>query len=479
MENSFVSCDAKKFRGQFLLTAENGLANEGWKCTTFKEWKLFTSDLPIIDVYNEKSKWIGWCIGHPIVDGILVPEKVVLKKSSNAVDPYENFYDRTTGKWALLLLDDEVPVIYLDPYGSLTAVFSTDKETIASTPTLIGTDADWDKELMAEIGFPESIHWLPSGLTFKKRVRRIIANHRFHLSDWKTVRHWPNKETNLSIDADTDAAAEKVMANIQTTIAATASKFPLCLTITGGMDSRVVLACARNQVNQAKIITFAEAHETLDMYLAKRLAKQLNLNHQFLPILKANPEELEQWLYMTGNSVAGDIWKIHKTLSQLDADRVLMSGQSGEVHRGNYWRPGDTAEMKITPEMLLKRTKFPQHPVLLKASEEWLAEFENLTAFNILDLVHIEQRMACWGAIQAYGNSTSVFEISPLSSRLIFQTMMRLPHPYRKRQQLPYDICKKAWPDLLKLPFNEYPGLYGYFRSKAKKVKKMYKRMVE
>ncbi len=96
----------------------------------------------------------------------------------------------------------------------------------------------------------------------------------------------------------------------------------------------------------------------------------------------------------------------------------------------------------------------------------------------MLDLIHIEQRMSCWGALQSYGNFTSAFEISPLSSRLIFQNMMRLPHKYRKKQQLPYDICKYVWPELLKQPFNEYPGIYGYFHSKYKKAKKMIKRMV-
>jgi hypothetical protein len=87
--------------------------------------------------------------------------------------------------------------------------------------------------------------------------------------------------------------------------------------------------------------------------------------------------------------------------------------------------------------------------------------------------------MSCWGALAGLGNYYSVCEIPPLSSRLIFQSMMRLPHDYRRKQQLPYDICKEAWPELLKLPFNEYPGLYGYFRSKVRKLKKAVKRVIQ
>jgi hypothetical protein len=477
--NVLPDFDPNFFKGQFILSAEINSVLIGWANKKHLDWNLYTADLPVIEVYSEENIWMGWCIGHPIVDGVLEPNSIILQYPLNEIDPYEDFYSRTTGKWILIILDSANPSVFLDPHGSLPAVFSTIERTIASTPTLIGTDADWDEKMMSEIGFPEKIHWLPSGLTFKKHVRRLQANHCLLLTEWKVSRHWPTPKTDFSIDNNIESAVTKIISNIQDTITATQKIYPLCLTLTGGMDSRVVLACARDHVLKIKIITFAGAKETLDMYLAKRLAKQLHLNHRFLPIQNSTPEELEQWLITTGKSVAGDVWKISKTLTQLDASRVFMSGQSGEVHRGNYWRRGDTADKKITASELLKRSKFPLHPLLLNATEKWLDELKFLNTFNTLDLVHIEQRMSCWGSIQAFGNRTSLFEISPLGSRLVFQSMMKLPHKYRKKQQLPYDICKKVWPELLQLPFNEYPGIYGFFRSKAKKLKKMYFRMKE
>lgn len=468
-----------ELKGQYLLTAEDISMPQTWSSHTYQEWKLFISGLPIINVFNEQQEWIGWCIGHPVVDGVLRPEKIILKDPVDAYDPYADFYDRASGKWVLILLATPVKAVYLDAYSSLPAVFSTTEKTLAATPTLIGTEADWDEQLMAEIGYPEKIHWLPSGLTFKKNVRRLVANHCMLLQEWKVARHWPKPETDFSIDENTAGAVDRISKNIQDTITAVSKKYPICLTITGGMDSRVVLACARKHVDSAKIITFADGTENLDVFLAKRLAQQHNLNHEFLPVQQAEPEKLEQWQYRVGRSVAGDIWKIHKTLAQLDPARVLMSGQSGEVHRGNYWRPGDKADSKITAAELLKRAKFPLHPVLIKATEEWLAGTKPFSTYVMLDLVHIEQRMSCWGALQHFGNITSALEISPLGSRLVFYNMMRLPHKYRKKQQLPYDICRKLWPELLQQPFNNYPGVYGFFRSRVKRLKKMVKHMIE
>lgn len=466
-------------KGQYIFTSENKTAPEGWQTHNYKEWKLFTSKLPVVDVYDHTNTWIGWCIGSPIVDGIFEPENIYLKKPENTYDPYSDFYDRAAGKWILLLVAAPTPAVYLDAYSSLPAVYGTKEKTLAATPTLIGTDEDWDEQLMAEIGYPQKVHWLPSGLTFKKNVRRLQANHTIHIETWQKSRHWPTPHTDLSINPDTDQAVVRVKNNIQNTISAVAQKYPLCLTLTGGMDSRVVLACARDHAKNAKIITFAkEKEETLDMLLASRLANQLKLDYTYLPIKKATEDELTRWQYVTGRSVAGGIWIIHKTLTQVDPTRVLMSGQSGEVHRGNYWRPGDTATSKISAEEILKRCKFPPHPVLVQATEEWLASLQQFNTFVMLDMVHIEQRMACWGAIQHFGNETSALEISPLGSRLVFTNMMRLPHKYRKLQRMPHDICKLAWPELLQLPFNEYPGIRGFFRSRYKKVKKMVKRMI-
>lgn len=478
-KNQATSDSLSSFRGQFIFTAEDINVPEGWDRRDYQDWKLFTNDLPIIEVYDGSNAWLGWCIGRPVVDGIFCPENIVLKAPVNEFDPYEDFYNRTTGKWALLLVNASPQRIYLDPHGSLPTVFSTDKKIVASTPTLIGSDADWDEQLMAELDFPSRTHWLPSGLTFKKNVRRLLANHSLSLSDWKVLRHWPAPWTDLSIDPDTKSAVSRITENIQRTIAAVSKKVPLCLTITAGMDSRVVLACARDQIAKTKVITFANPHAKVDLVIAERLTKLLKLNHEFLPILTSSEQELDRWQHITGRSVAGDIWTISKTLTQLDPARVLMSGQSGEVHRGNFWRDGDTFDCKITATELVKRFKLPLHPVLIKATEEWLAETTYLNTFNMLDLVHIEQRMSCWGAIQGYGNTTSAFELSPLGSRTVFQNMMRLPHKYRKKQQLPYDICRKAWPELLTFPFNEYPGIYGYFRGKVRKLKKKVKRMMD
>lgn len=472
--------DTQQFIGQFILTSENRITPTGWTVYEYGQWRLCTLALPVLSVYDSNTRWLGWCIGHPIIDGHIDPEQVVLHTSANDFDmaAVDDFYQRTSGKWVLLLLQTDYNKIFLDPYGSLATVFSTVEKTVASTPSLLGEGHDWNEELIRALGLPDLDRWLPSGLTAKKNVRRLLANHALKLSDWTISRHWPMPETDLSVDHDIQAAVVKIADKAKTTIAAIHGAYPLCFTVTAGRDSRMLLACAHDYIDEASFFTFAAETETPDMQIPALIAAQLHLHHRFIQPVKAAPEELEQWLTLTGLSVAGKIWQIHKTIEQLDSKRVLLPGTSGEVHKGVYWKSHDRAETKITAPDVLTRCKLPHHPALLQATEAWLAELQFLNAFGVLDLVHIEQRLGCWAAPQHYGNTTSAFEIATFNSRPVFHTMMRLPHSYRRKRQLAVDICQYAWPELLRFPFNEYTGVKGYFSSNVKRVKKFLKEMV-
>jgi hypothetical protein len=472
--------DTKQFYGQFILTAEKKKAPEGWSVNEFNQWRLYTLQLPVINVYDQTSRWLGWCIGHPVVEGQLDVEHIVLRTSATSFDMggVDEFYQRACGKWALLLLHPDYEQIFLDSYGSLAAVYSTVEKTIASTPSLVGTDQDWDEAFIRAIGLPEKDRWLPSGLTTKKNVWRLLPNHNLNLSNWKASRHWPQAETDLSVDPDTEAAVIKITGIVTSTIAAVAKKYPMCLTITAGRDSRAVLACAYDYVNDTSFFTFEPDAQTPDMQIPALLVQRLKLNHRFIRPVEASAEELEQWLALTGWSVSGKIWKIHKTLKSLDSKRVLLPGTSAEVHKGVYWRSKDRPDMKLTAAEVLTRCKLPHHPAFIEATEAWLQELHFLDAFNILDLVHLEQRLACWAGPQHYGNTISAFEMAVYNSRPIFHTMMRLPRPYRQKKQLAIDIIRHKWPELLNYPFNQFMGLKGMVYSTKDRIKKFLKELL-
>lgn len=471
--------DLHNFSGQFILTAEKEESvPENWTVHTFSPWHLYTLQLPVAPVYDETRRWLGWCIGHPVIDGAVDVKEVVLRTagiqfSSDAID---DFYGRASGKWALLLVHPAYNKIFLDPYASLSTVYSTTEKRVVSTPSLFGPAYEWDEELINAVGLPEQDSWLPAGLTTRKGVRRLLPNHCLNTEDWTAARHWPTPETDFSVNADTKAAVQIIAGSIKNTITAISKSYPLCFSLTAGMDSRMLLACARDYISNAAFFTFVGGTKSVDTDIPALLAQRFRLNHRFIPTEKATPDELEQWLALTGMSTSGAIWKIHKSLTKLDPKRVLLPGTAGEIGRRTMqWRDTDRPGTKLSASDVLIRCKLPEHPALLKAVEAWIAELSFVDTFTFLALVFVEQRLGCWAAPQHYGNTTSAFEFTPFNSRQIFHTAMRLPHEYRRTKQLPEDIIRSTWPELLNLPFNQFTGVKGYMYSNVRRMKKILK----
>ncbi len=476
-KDRLTDLNGQRFFGQYVLTSAQIASPPGWAVQEHQQWRLYTLKLPLLHVFNQQNLWLGWCIGHLVADGQLAPARVTLQTASENFDmaAVDDFYQRASGKWALLLVQPGWEKVFLDPYGSLATVFGKAEKTVASTPSLIETNGGWDEELISEVGLPEKDVWLPSGLTSKKGIQRLLPNHSLSLTNWMASRHWPTPETDFSTLATTAAGVATIAENVKGTINAISKAYPLCLTVTAGRDSRAVLASAQAHVTQSSFITFIGEAKSVDKAIAAALCQRFGLNHKFIPYKQASPAELEHWLYLTGWSVSGAIWKIHKSLESVDPNRVLLPGTSAEVHKGVYHRPADRADTKITAQEVLSRCKLPHHPAFIKATEAWLAELHFLDAFKILDLVHLEQRLGCWAASTHYGNTTSAFETAVFNSREIFHTMMRLPQAYRHKKQLAVDICAYTWPELLQFPFNEFTGVKGFFYAKARRIKTLLK----
>lgn len=460
MNEYFSPCPltAADFRGQFVLTRRAAGVPAGWKTAMAHGWTLGTMDLPVTPVFDPANNPLGWCLGHPVFEGTLLPARIVIDPRHG--DGLDDFYLRAASRYLLVLFSSETPRLYLDAHGSLSAVYSPQSETVASTTTLI--DAAWDEELIQQLEFPQSQRaWAPGGLTFKRGVHRLQANHALDTGDWTARRHWPGPGA-LDIDDDTNAGVNAVVQAGRETISAIASVHPLHLSLTAGRDSRMLLACARPFLGRIEFFTFVEqgmASKNTDAHTARRLAVAHGLSAKTLVTERAGPDELRRWQQVTGHALSSSIWNVHPTLRKLDSARVVLPGMAGEVGRAFYWKADDGPETKLNPEAILGRLSKPKTKRLLLCMEEWLSGLRHLNALQILDLLYIEQRLSCWAGPQHYGNQHSLFEAVPLSSRRAFTAMMRLPYRYRFEQRLASDVCRAAWPELLELPFNERTGL--------------------
>jgi hypothetical protein len=417
--------ESKIYSGQFILTQDNDVPH----IHSIGQWKLQT-DLP---VYKFET---GCVIGNPLP----------IPKSLNSI---EDFYGNTFGRYIVIINDK----LYLDPYGSLTAVYSNDM--VASTPTLI--PGQWDSNIADHMGMPQSGLWYPSGITSKKNATRLLPNHYLDLNTMESVRHWPTE--NINDDNNIEKNLNIIIQHIKQAINLAIGLSPLRLPITAGRDSRMLIACAKEHSEKIKYFTQSGAKETVDQHIATLIKKRFRLDHEIILIKYADKQELSDWLDRTGHSVSGAIWKIHPTFKTLSKDRLSLFGIGGEVGRAFYWKSTDCEHTKISARELLDRAFLPINDRLLTETEKWVSELSGLNTFNILDLFYIEQRLGCWAGPQHYGGSKFTLGYSPFNHRNIFTSMLSLPYEYRIKQRLAKDVIKSTWPELLRFPFNEFTGI--------------------
>lgn len=455
----------ENYKGQFVLSKDSEQIPLGWSSFSLNSWHLGVKLLPVYTLKNNIDDSVGWCIGYPLEENISKDGNFIIKFNENtdAIDIVTSrFYEKVGGRYLLIFLASEVSRIYLDPYGSLGCVYSQEKQVVASTPTVASGGGDWDKPLIELLGMPESGLWFPFGLTPRKDVRRLLPNHYLCLSSWEVERHWPQHVSDLCVRRDTAEVVREIACKISKNIEIATNAYPAYLSLTAGRDSRMLLACARNCLDKITFFTFGEAVESIDVHVAKIISERLKLRHSVVPVQYATDEERHRWLYLTGHSVGGAIWKIHKSIEALDCNATLLPGIAGEVGRAYYWKRKDHEKNNLKVEELLRRSSMPEISVIKNEADRWLSGLSSYNTFNILDLFYVEQRLGCWAAPQHYGNLTSKYELSPFNHRNIFKNMMQLPYEYKLKQRLAEDICKAVWPELLQWQFNEYTGIKKY-----------------
>jgi hypothetical protein len=436
--------DVSDYRGQFVLARSAADLPPQWRTVAALGWHLAVNNVPIHELSHE-GEFLGWCVGYPLAD-----EPVTLDPAD-----IDSFYQRFAGSWILILVRSGR--LMLDAGGQMPAVYDTQARIVASTPTLIPSAQPRNLQFEREVGFPDRDGWFPFGLTSRPNIRRVLPSHSLDLERWTVARHWPNASTDLSIDPKVKPRVSNICELMTRTIRLASRNHSLGLSVTAGHDSRMVLACAREFISRATCFTYwTPGSESRDVHIARLLAEVGRLDHRFVAFVNANAEQMDAWLHRTGHAAAGGIMKIHPTPMCLDPGKVVVTGMGGEIGRGYYYRRGDYARQTLTPEILLSRLGLAPSAALAEAGAQWLESLEARDAFVKLDLLYVENRFGCWAAPQRFTQTAAAFQITPFNYRPLIEAMLRLPHYYRWRDHLPYDVMRFAWPALLRLPVNRY-----------------------
>jgi hypothetical protein len=345
--------------------------------------------------------------------------------------------------------------VYLDAGGTRAAVFDPGTGRVAATtPLLLDPESyaeRFDSALYDTLNIPRD-GWFPAGLTAHAGITRLIPNHYFDFATLAQHRHWPRAALP---EAEPAAACREIAEVTRRTVETMRAEGRVAAALTAGNETRTLLAACRDLAGTLDFVTVSGTAAHLDAVRAGEIAARFGLTHRVLPRETASPEAAADWHARTGQCLGGTTMRAHPSIAPLAADDYFVGGIGGEVGRGFFWRPGDTAATALDARSLAMRLGMPVHDRETAAIEDWLAGVGGFDTFTRLDLAFLELRLGPWAFSDAYA-TPKVRHFHPLVARRSFAAMLSLPAEWRRADRMPRTIVEMLWPDLLALPVNRY-----------------------
>ncbi|MBZ9993088.1 hypothetical protein [Mesorhizobium sp. BH1-1-4] len=428
----------------------------------------------LIPVIDGGGRTIGALLGtaidldnESIVTGQLRLEGTL--STSQDVEPFleKNIY-RLAGSFLFVLDVRGMRRIYLDADATMSLVYDPEAEIAGSSAAPLFDAETYRGRFRTDLYNAldvDNAGWFTAGLTAHRGLHRLLCNHYLDLETWVAVRHWPRQQ--IADGPDASMAYRQISDQVTRAIRALAKSGNACVALTAGNDSRFLLACCRDLVNDVSFVTVDAPGAELDVACARNLATRFGLRHKVLPFRLASAVEQERWQFRAGHCVGGANMKMHPSVSPLEG-KYFVGGLGGEIGRGFLWLKAES-DTAIDAANIVARLKLPQHPAVLEAVDAWLFPLLNYDSLFILDLAYLELRMSAWGFADSYVKPKQK-EINPMISRANYVNMLSVPSRMRREREILLKEIGIKWPDVLAIPINRY----GDMRDKLKFVRDVF-----
>ena len=453
------SIDFRKFPKQWIVVPTPLPHPVGGRTASFGGRHVQAAEaVPLVPVEEAGGRTAALVIGWVVApDGLRLDDAPI---RLNAGEGPEALFERLSGRFAMLWQDERGLALRLDSNGSLAAVHLAAEGIVASTTSLVETQValEADRDVEAIFAFPRRRGFLPFGLTPRRGVRRLLPGFRLDLADFGETRIWSASPKARVDEAEAPTLARRAGDILAAQMKAILSVTPATVFLSGGHDSRILLAAARGRTERLSAQTFGPPG-SLETYLAGQVARRAGVAHEAVAVAPASDAAVAAWLHRTGYTFYDPVTQMTETVTAHPPQGIGLAGTGAELSRASNWTEEDAAADRLTLEVLRARIRVPDLPVINHAAEAWLATLPPTDAALALDMAKIEQIHACWSGVEVYGHDLPRPTLNPFSGQRLNEVCLRLPKTYRLRNGFYADLMAHLWPDLARLPVNRARGL--------------------
>ncbi len=460
------------FRRQFLVSTKPALLNKEYFNLTrvggYYVYNHLDLELSLYQGHDFTILCLGYMIDpdFPKMSTVNILEQRF--KNFRSPDEIHLLIYSLTGRFALLIINEVDCYVLNDPLAFRTVYYghqqnefflSSDPNIVASTHQLIKSD-DYDRYFQSHYVKNNIEFSLPGNCTLFENIFKLLPNHILNLRTFTQSRFWPCEDL-VSVELNT--ALEKSKHILSGSIEALNRRHKLALALTGGLDSRIMLAASKEFKEDILVYTnkYRNMTENIsDLYIPKRITTDLGFDYKIISSDDFVDDDFkEAYIKNSYLSHYHDWGEIALSLKNgLPENSVNVRGNMVELTRCNYYKSGIHPKV-LYKEKAYKLKKWPKLERIDNALEAWFNEINDTCIqynYKQLDFFHWELHGAGWQA-QSQLENDIVFETFTLfNNRALIDLIMGVDIKYRigPAPKFHKSLIRMMMPDLLKYPIN-------------------------
>lgn len=431
------------------------LTLRGWRALEVQGWTLRTHPETPVHVQTVGKTSVIVVVGDIFVaHGKLSLREALDGLAAGKVEPFDDL----SGKFALLLFSADNLEVMNDPLGSQGVYYRRGEAVVGSHAALVAQYLGLKRSRSASSFMAladqsrRSTTFLPGDLTMFDGVHMLVPNNWLNVATGRTSRYWPHSPTPGANVEDAAVVWDEYFTNYARHIS---QNFQAVLGVTGGVDSRSIIATLRRKGLHLDYETWDRvSHE--ERLRIDSIVTYLGGRHRW--ISTKNPSRLLEFeeVVEAASSAAGFTrGSSHLTgyiADGADKGQLFIYGHGVGVMRGSFntvvkpWLPKDILSLAYRlyagPAWKGASTEFRRYVTEAFAGFMVRGNYSDVTVgADVGDLLYWENRMANWASPMIAAHTVATNAHAGFNSRKLFRTFWGVDDGARLDKRLNRDIA--------------------------------------
>ncbi|WP_121610655.1 hypothetical protein [Mesobacillus foraminis] len=422
----------------------------------------FSPNLPILHAKDSDGK--GWYILGDAYQTDPNKQSPYFEITSNTTEKIKNLINTWSGRWVLIGPNE----LYLDACGLLGCyIYSNGREiAISSSYSLINEFLKTKLRVSKNITYGMQMNWFPPPYTSDKLISKLLPSQKLSIKNNKIVvqknQEYKNINKNLGYHDRLHLIKESLITEMRNIYA---ENNDIRIALTGGYDSRVILATAISA--NIPFQTFTQRYNFIsnsDIIIPKIISESFNFKHTIINQKKFSKEKVKDFDFHSGcMSMDADRffygngqWDDFDSKCLIIRGGILPLGKiqfSGKLSEGLSNQNEIVILNEVEKLFGLEYKDYCKEKESLREWVKWLKKYPDDLDFN--SRLFLEQKIGGWmSSIEQSLDLTNTRRIHLGNSKSIISNLVFAPKALREKKQLHIDLINLLCPELLDIPFN-------------------------